>query len=190
MLSEIVLKPLFKNTYFFISVVTVCLMIAMLFSFADDSLVYSSLNSHQIWRLVSAHVVHTDVYHLTGNLLAFALLLYLFPLSWQKQIQVFVVAVVLIDVYLIVFSIEIYAGLSGLIYAIPGARFFQLLKQKQYKSALMIVSILILYVFVISPQTNEFNSSNWQPLKSAHLLGFLAGYWGVSKNNFKAIRHE
>ena len=154
---------------------SVCLLIALLFSFADEALVFNSAKPQQLWRLLSAHVIHTDTTHLIGNLVAFALLVYLFPITWQKQAQIFIVAVVLIDVYLFVFSIEKYAGISGLIYAIPGAYFFQRLKQKRFAAALIILSILILYVFLISHFTNGMQTTNWQPLKGAHLLGFVAG---------------
>lgn len=166
---------MYKNVYFFLIVATVCLIVALFFSYADENLVFNSQYKLQIWRLLSAHFVHTDRYHLIGNLLAFAILLYLFPISLKKQVQVFIVAIILIDLYLLIFSIQIYAGLSGLIYAIPGAYFFQLLIKRHFKSALLIIVILISHVFVISPHTSQLHSMNWQPLKAAHLLGFIAG---------------
>jgi len=178
---------LFKNYYLFVGMAIVCLMIAMLFSYADEYLIYNADKMQQFWRLVTAHLVHTDHYHLLGNLLAFALLIYLFPISWQKQILVFIVAIVFIDIYLIVFSIETYAGLSGLIYAIPGAYFFQLLKQKKYTPALIILSILLLYVLIISPQTSLIQSNSWQPLKAAHLLGFMAGISVLFNLSYKSL---
>lgn len=166
-------KYLFKNYHFFFIMAIICILVAMMFDYADSSLVFDGAKPYEFWRLMAAHVVHINVTHLLGNLIAFALLIYMFPISWQRQVQVIILAIVLIDLYLIINSIEIYTGLSGLIYAIPGAYFFQLLKDKKYIFAFLILSILMLYVFVISPQ--YVNSTNWQPLKAAHLLGFLAG---------------
>jgi rhomboid family GlyGly-CTERM serine protease len=165
----------------------ICLIIAMLFSYADENLIFNADKIQQFWRFITAHLVHTDHYHLLGNLLAFALLIYLFPISWQKQIQVFIIAMVFIDIYLILFSIDFYAGLSGLIYAIPGAYFFKLLKQKRYTPALIIVFILLLYVFIISPQTSQIQSNSWQPLKAAHLLGFLSGIFVLFLKKNKSL---
>ncbi|MFK8011848.1 MAG: rhomboid family intramembrane serine protease [Marinicellaceae bacterium] len=175
-----------KNYYLFFFIAIISLVIALLFSFADDGLIYDSQHKFQLWRLMTAHLVHTESHHLIANLLAYALLIYLFPISWQKQMQVFIFAMVLINCYLIVFSIETYAGLSGVIYAIPGAYFFQLLKEKRFLLALIIILILMVYVFFISPQTAVINDANWKPLKSAHLLGFVAGFIMIFMNQYKS----
>ena len=151
----------------------------MLFSYADGLLIFEYEKKWQVWRLFSAHFIHVDFYHLTGNLLAYVMLLYLFPISWQKQLKIFLMALLLIDVYLLFFSIEIYAGLSGLLYAIPGASCYRIFKQKKYISTLFIVLILLVYLGVISPYTSQFYTEAWQPLNQAHLLGFVAGLLGA-----------
>lgn len=166
-----------KNLYdfrLFNSVVVVCIIAALIFHQNAEILYFDYEYKQEAWRLISAHFVHFDFMHLMTNLIAFGLLVYLFPAPVYQQISAILLSVLVIDIYLFFFDIQIYAGLSGLVYAIPGIGFGRCIKQKQFYKATGIVISLIIYLFFISPQVHSENFA-WQPLPQAHLIGFICG---------------
>jgi membrane associated rhomboid family serine protease len=176
-----------SNYAVLLTVITLTSVITVVFGYAPDALIYDGHNKMQLWRFITAHLSHYDSPHLLGNLTAFALLVYLFPASLRLQLKALILAVVMIDVYLAIANIQYYAGFSGLLYVIPGMVFFRFISEQKWRAALVIICLLGIYLFILS--VDNFTSGNiqWQSLKVAHLLGFVAGFI-VSLSSVPAIR--
>ncbi|VAW34703.1 hypothetical protein MNBD_GAMMA01-1871 [hydrothermal vent metagenome] len=133
-------------------------------------------NDFHLWQLLTAHFVHYDAMHLMTNILALAILLYLFPPSPIDLVQRLVLSLILIDIYLLVSDVEFYVGFSGLLYVIPGLAARHFLLKKEYWQLILVILLLVFYVFILSTGTNISGEIIWQPLKQAHLLGFAGGF--------------
>ena len=109
----------------------VCLSIAMAAAFAmlfpEDALRYerAALADHQLWRLLTAHLVHLGPLHLFLNLAGLVLICELLWLELPVRHGVAVVASSAIAVSLLLWTfqpqVQWYAGLSGLVHALWAA---------------------------------------------------------------------
>ena len=152
-----------------------CLLISMIFGYADVNTAFEYQNRLQLWRLITAHFSHYSVLHLITNLSVMLLLLHLFPMSVKQQLKAAALTVLMIDFYLLFQKAPVYLGISGILYAILGFAFAQQLKKKSYLFALFILSVTLLYIYELAIQINTLKDPNWKPLSAAHLLGFFAG---------------
>ncbi len=143
---------------------------------------YEANNFHYL-QLITAHFYHYDWQHLSLNLLAFIFLLYLIPSSNKERITVSLSSVVFIDIYLILFDVRFYAGFSGINYAMIGLGCYHLIEIGKGKQAILLCFGLLIYVFVFADDSHKINNTtSWQSLKQAHVLGFIAGF--ISKGAF------
>jgi len=140
------------------------------------------------WQLFSAHFIHYDAKHLTLNALALPLLIFLFPSKIKTVIYGCALAILFIDGYLLLSSVQVYAGFSGVLYAIPGIKAGQDTFKKNWMSLSLILIVLCAYVFIFSPEQHTNTSITWHALKQSHLLGFLGGILAGVFNFFS--RHE
>jgi len=146
-------------------------------------------DSFYVWQLVTAHFVHYDSKHALLNISAFVLLLYVFPMPKQKIVKAVLLAMMLIDAYLLLASINSYRGFSGLIYVIPGLAAAECFNKRDYSALFLIVLVVFIYIFILSEDKNISYSITWYSLKQAHLIGFMAGlispkflYWDIGNN--------
>jgi membrane associated rhomboid family serine protease len=168
------------NLRIFITISTLCILLIAIFDFANPQLAYNSSGFH-VWQFITAHFIHYDMKHLMTNILAFGMLLYLFPISFKSYLKALIFSLVLIDVYLYFSGVSFYVGYSGLLYIIPGSACLKYLQLKKYCYAIAIICVLILYIFIIAPESNLSNDVAWQSLKQAHLLGFIGGFLAQTK---------
>jgi len=128
-----------------------------------------------VWQLVSAHLIHYDFKHLILNMLALLILLYLFPTKNKELISGFIIAVVLIDAYMLLSDVQFYVGFSGLLYVIPGLALGRYILAKKYAYALLISCIFVIYMISCGQMINISNDITWVTLTQAHILGFVSG---------------
>ncbi len=145
-----------------------------LYYFSDNHpVLFFTLNDFNWWQLFTAHFIHYDSAHMINNLMALVLLIHLFPQNTTHLTVSFIFAIIFINIYLIIEQVAFYAGLSGLLYVIPGSAAAQQFNEQKYINFLFIIGCAITYItssiFIIAPQ------SNWSPLEQAHVIGFMTG---------------
>ena len=166
--------------------VSISSLIAGLFVFfgaVPESLYFnqSAINQGDLWRLLTAHLVHSDTEHLIWNLLVFIILALL--IEQHSQILLLVTLIsgsIVIDGYLWINSIGVinYAGLSGVLNTLlVVALFLQWHKYQHLRklTGLIFLVSLVKMLFELWSHHAIFTHSSWQSLPEAHLAGFLAG---------------
>ena len=144
----------------------------------------------EIWRLITAHLVHSDLQHLIWNLCALIILSLLIEQHDRLLLLVSIfIGIVSIDYCLWFYSIGIinYAGFSGVLNTLLViALFQQLQKNKTHQAeshplffrllpALIYTASLIKIVVEILSQQAIFTHTSWQAVPQVHLIGFMAG---------------
>ncbi len=145
------------------------------FGAANPSLGYNAQNFH-LWQLLTAHFIHYDIKHLSLNMLAFLILLYLFSTKTKELVSGFLLAIISIDIYLYFSDVHYYIGFSGLLYVIPGLALARFISDKKFWYAFIIVIVFIVYSLFkqITPMISE--QITWMPLIQSHFLGLAAGF--------------
>lgn len=155
----------------------------------------SQMELQQVWRWLTANVVHTNGYHMLLNSLAIGLLWLLHGYSYTLSRYLFVVFVCSLFVTLGVwwFSEELqwYAGLSGALHGVFIWGCYNDLKQG-HKSAWLLVGGVILKI----AYEQFWGASSWlegviaaSVATDAHLYGFIGGLvciliiWLTNKKN-------
>lgn len=122
----------------------------------------------------TTHLSHHSWLHAGSNLLALAMLLYLFPVKIKHLLMAGMITTLVTAVYVQTQHIEAYLGLSAWLYCIPGCYLGTVIRQGRWRVVITMLAILLIHLSVVSPlQSNGV--SGWQPMSSAHLLGLLAG---------------
>ena len=111
------------------------------------ALAYNTQNFHW-WQLLSAHFIHYDAKHLVLNMLALPLLLSIFPTKIKPLVLGMVLAIIFIDAYLLLSTVQVYAGFSGLLYVIPGIALAQFYRQKKYLNLFVNISLYAIYTMI------------------------------------------
>ncbi len=164
-------NQLFK---FYLVTLAINLSVTLLFGFSSSITTYRPDSEWQLLKLFSTHFTHHDSQHLIGNMLALGLLLHLFPNKLKTIIYAFISCILATAVYAKVMNVGTYLGFSALLYCLPGAYFYHLIKIKKTTEAVSILVILFTYLYMISPMQLDINNS-WVPMTSAHLIGFFCG---------------
>ncbi|MCW8929037.1 MAG: rhombosortase [Gammaproteobacteria bacterium] len=143
-----------------------------------------AISNGELWRLFTAHIVHSDLEHLTWNLCALLILSLLIERDNRLLLFISLLAgIVSIDYYLWVNSIGIinYAGFSGVLNTLLVIVLFQ---QNQKYSGQLFFQLLLIVIYVssflkilieIHTQQAIFSHINWQAAPQVHLIGFMAG---------------
>ncbi len=160
---------------FFFIVSFICGIFVLVFGNAHPVLIYNQYDFH-IWQLITAHFTHFDSHHLGRNLLALILMSYLFSIPLFSKIKSVLLAIALIDIYIYLSPIKIYAGYSGLLYILPGFACAQNYNLRKYLQTFLMLFIMVIYSLYSLNVTHISNSIFWQPLIFAHILGFIAGF--------------
>ena len=141
----------------------------------------TAINQGDLWRLLTAHLVHSDTEHLIWNVLAFIILALLIEQHSQMLLLVTLISgSMAIDCYLWINSIGVinYAGLSGVLNTLlVVALFLQWQKHQHLRklTGLIFLTSLVKIMFELWSHQAIFTHSSWQSLPEAHLVGFLSG---------------
>ena len=132
------------------------------------------------------------------------MLMYVFPTSWKQVFLTSLLAMLLIDCYLLLTGINFYAGFSGINYALIGFGIYnpnphseitlraQALnapkkssknlisnnstKNKSFFTTVLVILCLIFYLLFLAKEQHINSSLTWYTMKEAHVLGFVAGF--------------
>lgn len=159
---------------FLLIFLTVNTVVVLCWGFANESISYLNQSAELSFKHVTTHVSHHSWGHYIGNMLAMIILLHVFPSQPKVLAWAFLVCIFATGMYVIVASVPSYIGASALLYCVPGCWYVKVSKTN-LKIANLVLVIILLYLFFMSPLKNLSLNPQWQPLTGAHLIGFLAG---------------
>jgi len=147
---------------------------------------YYSIANGEVWRLFSAHLVHSDLEHLIWNLLAFIILSLLMEQQSRTMLLIALISgTIMIDYYLCFNTICVinYAGFSGVLNTLLVLTLFQQWQKNQDNDQLLVrllpaivyFSSLLKIILEIISQQLIFSHISWQALPEVHLIGFITG---------------
>jgi rhomboid family GlyGly-CTERM serine protease len=101
----------------------------------------------EVWRLVTAHLVHIGPSHLAMNLLALAILTVVLPAlrTWRQWLLVSLASALFIDCGLYFFhpSVAWYVGLSGVLHGIWSAGVLLALQERRFEATPLAILLLL-----------------------------------------------
>ncbi len=122
-----------------------CLLLHLLPSAATDWLNYQRAEPLQLWRFWTAHLLHSNFWHLAMNLAGLAVIFYLHQMHYRPKqlLQFFLLSAALLSAALYVFSPDIhsYVGLSGLLHALLAFGAVRDLQQRWYSGGLILLGL-------------------------------------------------
>jgi rhomboid family GlyGly-CTERM serine protease len=141
----------------------------------------AALEAGQIWRLLSAHLVHMGWSHLALNLAALGLLRGLLGpvLDAGQWALLFGIAALAIDAGLFLFDPETtwYVGLSGVLHAVAVVVGAELLKRERGLGLTLLAGLLgkVAWEQLMGPSAWSTAASGGPVVVAAHLYGAVAG---------------
>ncbi len=140
-----------------------------------------ALQSGEVWRLVTGHLVHVNWTHLGMNLAGLWLIWQIFyPVLRQKQWgAVFVASLVAIDVGLYFFHphLDWYVGLSGILHGLFAAGAVMMIRQRGLRGSLFLLLLVIKLGWEIwqGAMPGSAESIGTAVITDAHLYGAIGG---------------
>ena len=152
--------------------------------------------SGELWRLVTAHLVHTGLWHWLINITVFVILWSVFGENWLhwRGILLMVFLAIVISGGLIVLHPELqwYAGLSGILHGLLAAGALQkvLAGQRAYLTLLVIlfIKLIVEQWFGYFPLSDGLLAV--PVIIDAHLYGAVAGLIAASYMNKELSRQD
>lgn len=140
---------------------------------------HDAIISGQWWRIVTGNFAHTNIYHLTMNLLGLWIICFIFRthLKVKSFCCILLCLSTLIGISLLFTSIDIYVGLSGVLHGIFA--YYALVEYRQgNKSSIWLVIgvvVKVLWEQVFGSQTGSEGLIGASVATSAHLCGVIGG---------------
>jgi rhomboid family GlyGly-CTERM serine protease len=135
----------------------------------------------QVWRLLTANIVHTGPMHVLANLLGL-LVLWEISSAWlqqKEQLLILVVSMLLISlgIYFLFPGISWYLGLSGALHALWCAAALLGLKRERFLSITLLILLMtkIIWEITIGPMPMSYFFAGGPVLFQAHWLGVGSG---------------
>ena len=162
---------------------SISILMSVLFIFyggAPESFAwYANAEWNQLWRLLSAHFVHSDIEHCFWNVGAFIILGTIIEQHSKRSLLLAIgTGLLAVNGYLLTYyTLNAYVGLSGVLNAVLIVAVFQLCQNPVYRSAAiwtLILSMIKIMVELYSG-TSVFTSISWVAVPQAHLAGWLGG---------------
>lgn len=162
------------------------LALAMLFQLSGPSVLQAlcyereSIFSGQIWRLFSAHLVHLGWAHFSLNMVAFAMVWFLFWREWQQWVWILMFTFISLGTSLGLLmlqpTLDWSVGLSGVLHGLFAAGAIGALNRR-LRLALIMLSILVLKL--IWEQVGSIpGTETWiggSVITAAHFYGAISG---------------
>ena len=137
-----------------------------------------ALAAGQLWRLVSAHLVHLNPRHALVNVLGLALLWVLFARDYSPRqwLLIIIAAALAIDagLWLLDSTVRWYVGSSGVLHGVLAAGALAWVRQGQKEGWLLVLGLAgkLAYEHWVGPLPL---SGDIPVVRSAHLFGVLGG---------------
>ncbi|WP_223788644.1 hypothetical protein [Marinicella meishanensis] len=149
-------------------------LVAVRFGLPSPDTAYLNGNESPIHTLLTTHLSHHSWQHLSSNVVAMGLLLYLFPVRISHWLLGFWLTVVATAAVVKWHGIEAYLGFSAMLYVIPGCYVLNLMLRQQWWVCGVMLLILLTHLQVSSP-LRATAPEVWMPMGIAHWIGFMAG---------------
>lgn len=182
------LKQLVKSYQVFLGLFLILLVLVWFGDACVQWLGYDreAIQSGEVWRLVTAHLVHMSLNHSLLNIATLLLVAYLIDPSEPKYRQLlhwlWLFLFTGVGLYLTAHNLLYYVGFSGVLH---GALLVAIFSSPFYSKPIKWVVILILLSKVLWEQTPYFDDmANLDMIggrteSRAHLMGFLAGWMWI-----------
>lgn len=135
----------------------------------------------EVWRLITAHLLHTNIWHLLLNILGLGLLWALHGdyYNWRRMISLMLVLTVLCStgIFLLSPDMQIYVGLSGVLHGIFVWGAIEDIKHKMHSGWALLVGVWVKVYFEQIEGASQHISELIEASVAvdAHLYGALAG---------------
>jgi rhomboid family GlyGly-CTERM serine protease len=162
-----------------------------------DTLLYraDAIETGEVWRLVTAHLVHLNFQHFAWNVGSFAMMASMAQLdlgiSWRRQLGALAFSLIVIDALLLAGGYTAYAGLSGLLNGLLALMIWESWRQTRQTAVLAIAALSIAkIVYEAATGDTLFVDVPWPAAAEGHGGGFAAGlgfvviecFWGRLKD--------
>lgn len=180
------LWQLIKNYRISVMLFTLTSLIFFTLGAVPESLYYNkeAISHGEIWRFISAHIVHSDLQHLLWNLCAIIILSLLIERESRSLLFVsLLTGIASINYYLWINAIDVinYAGFSGVLNTLLVIALWQQWQKKRrslfihYLPVVIYIFSLLKIIFELFYQQTLFTHTHWQAVPEVHLTGFIAG---------------
>jgi rhomboid family GlyGly-CTERM serine protease len=145
---------------------------------------HAILQQHEVWRLFTAHWVHSDLQHLLWNVAGFFILGGLIEphISKYHFIAIIIFSSLAVDlcVLYLIEHLQYYCGLSGVLNTLLVVLFHLIWQKSRSPWLILGISLAALKIMLeILLQQAIFTQTLWQALPEAHAAGFLAGILSI-----------
>jgi len=147
----------------------------------------AGLAQGQLWRLLTAHLVHLDVMHLTFNLTGLIVLWLLYGSEWRPRrwLQIMLVAMLAIDagLWLLAPQVHWYVGASGVLHGVWAAGAWAQLRRREPLATLSLL-LLIVKLAWEQQQGSSLVLQQAPVVIEAHLYGTVGGLlsaWALAR---------
>ncbi len=148
-----------------------------------DLLAYdrAALGIGQVWRLLTAHLVHLGWAHLVLNLAGLALVAWIVgsAFGWLRWIYIAFVSIAAIDAGLWLFNpgLDWYVGLSGLLHGLLAAGLLPRILRRDRESIVLAIFVIAKLVWeqTSGPLPGSESTSGGAVIVDAHLYGVVGG---------------
>ena len=162
-----------------LSVALATCVLYVLLGAMPEVLIWHHGEGHSAWQWLTAHFVHISIEHLLWNVVALVLLGSIIEQNSRIALLLALLAGVIgVNVYLALFyTLNAYAGLSGVLNAVLVVALYQLYLKPGYKFASALTFVLSVLKVAVEYQLNLslFSTLPWPPVPQAHFAGLLAG---------------
>ena len=171
-----------RHHYPFLLLALLILVLALLPDSLQQILTYqrSALSEGQFWRLLSGHLLHSNLWHLLMNL-AGLLLAMLLHSHYYKTLQLVIYWVIFallvsLAIYVLSPDIRIYVGLSGVLHAMLTLGAIEDIKRKMPTGGLLLAGLVgkVIYEQWWGPDAQLAQLIDAQVATDAHLYGVAA----------------
>jgi rhomboid family GlyGly-CTERM serine protease len=141
----------------------------------------AAVQSGELWRLITGHLVHLGPSHLAMNLLALAILAFVLPAlaSWRQWLLAGLMSALFIDAGLLGFhpAVAWYVGLSGVLHGFWAAGVVLALYSKRFEAVPLAILLLIKlgYEAVLGPIPLSGEVAAGPVVSEAHAWGAAGG---------------
>lgn len=133
----------------------------------------------EIWRFVTAHVVHLDVAHALLNAAGLALMWMLFARDFaaSRWLVIIVVSVAAIDAGLWFFDTDVrwYVGASGVLHGVMAAGTLAHVRRREWDAWILLAFLVGKLLYEQTQGALPLSSSELRVVVDAHLYGALGG---------------
>ena len=176
--------PLRKHYFIPVGIAISVTLVALLGSNGAQWLRYDriAILDGQLWRLITAHIVHLGWSHLAMNLAGLCLIWAIFGghIPWQRWLTLLLVGVIGISILLFIFNPHLrwYVGLSGVLHTLFIAGCLVDLKYRRWDTRILLALVIfkLAYEQLWGPMPGSESTAGGKVIVDAHFYGAICGF--------------